>query len=318
MEFKDYYKTLGVSKNAGQDEIKKAYRKLAVKYHPDKNPNDKSAEQKFKDVSEAYEVLGDPEKRKKYDTLGQDWKKYEQAGASGGFDWSQYAGGPAGGRTHYRRYTGDMEDLFGEGGFSDFFETLFGGGFAGQQRGRSRYGRNFKDQQPRGQDFEADVNVTLSEAYHGATKIINVAGHKLRINFKPGVRNKQRLRLKGRGGPAPDGGTPGDLYLTVRLNEQPGIKREDNNLRMNHSIDIYTAVLGGETIIDTFSGKVKLKIPAGTQHNVVFRLKGKGFPNYENPSQRGDLLVNIQIKIPKDLSQREKDLFTQLKQIQQL
>ncbi len=314
MEFKDYYKTLGVGKKATQDEIKKAYRKLAVKYHPDKNPDDKTAEQKFKELSEAYEVLGDPEKRKKYDTLGQDWKKYEQAGAGGGFDWSQYAAGAGGGRTQYRRHSGDMEDAFGQGGFSDFFETLFGGGF---HPGDSRFrggGRTYRQQSVKGQDYEAEVKVTFEEAYNGITKVVNVNGQRLRITFKPGIRDRQKLRLRGRGG-AGHNGTPGDLFLIVRLADHPAMKREGDNLRVNHTIDLYTAVLGGETVLNTLSGKVKLKIPEGTGHNTVFRLKGKGFPNYENPQQKGDLLVNIQVQIPKNLTPEQKNLFRQIREM---
>lgn len=317
MEFKDYYQILGVSKNASQDEIKKAYRKLAVKYHPDKNPGDKKAEQKFKEISEAYEVLADPEKRKKYDALGKDWKQYENAGGgAGGFDWSQWMN-QGGGRTHYRRYAGDMEDLFGDSGFSEFFEAIFGdGGFGAgtQQRQRGGFG-GFSQTAMKGQDYEAEVRLTMEEAFNGASKVLTVDGDKLRVNFKPGIRDGQKLRLKGKGGSGMSGGQKGDLYLTIKIDDHPSLRRDGDDLYMDHHIDLYTAVLGGESVVDTLEGQVKVKIPKGTQNNTKLRLKNKGFPNYENPSRRGDLYVNVIVDIPKKLSQREETLFKELSQL---
>ena len=307
MEFKDYYKILGVSKSASQDEIKKAYRKLAVKYHPDKNPGDKTAEQKFKEISEAYEVLADPEKRSKYDSLGKDWKQYEQTG--GGF-------GGQGSGTQYRRYTGDMEDLFGDSGFSEFFESIFGGGFGERTKQRRQGGfRDYSQNAMKGQDYKAEVHLTIEEAFQGVTKMLTVNGQKLRVSFKPGIRDGQKLRLKGKGGVGMSNGANGDLYLTVRVDERPGMSRDGDDLYMNHHVDLYTAVLGGETLVSTLDGQVKVKVSPGSQNNTKLRLKNKGFQNYERPSKRGDLYVNLIVDIPKRLSDKEKKLFRELSEM---
>ncbi len=314
MEFKDYYKILGISKKASQDEIKKAYRKLAQKYHPDRNPNDKKAEEKFKDVSEAYEVLSDPEKRKKYDELGSDWKKYEQAGAgTGGFDWSKYASqGGFGGRGRTYTYQGDFEDVFG-GGFSDFFEQFFGGGFGTQTRGRrSNFGGFGQQSAAKGQDLKASLDISLSDAYQGAEKVVNVQGKKLRIKIKQGIKDGQTLRLKQKGGQSPAGGPNGDLYLTINVKEQKGYQRDGNDLYIDFPVDLYTAVLGGDAHLKSLNGALKFKIPAGTNSGTNLRAKGKGFTDYDNPGKKGDLYAKVLVQVPQKLSKKEKELFREL------
>lgn len=302
MEYKDYYKILGVDKKATQAEIKKAYRGLAKKFHPDKNKGDKQAEEKFKDVSEAYEVLGDEEKRKQYDQLGANWRQFQQGGAGG-----QYYGGQPGGG--FRGAQGDFSDVFGSGGgFSDFFEQFFGGGarggFSGQRAAR------------KGQDYQADMEITLQEAYAGTSRLLNVNDQQLRITTKPGVSDGQVLRIKGKGAPAPGGGAAGDLYLNVRVLPDARFERNGDDLTTTLAVDMYTAILGGEAQAHTMSGLVKLKIPAGTQSGKTLRLKGKGMPHYGHASQHGDLYVKIEVRLPTSLSAEERDLLERLRELQ--
>lgn len=304
MEFRDYYKTLGVSKNASQDEIRKSYRKLARKYHPDLNPG-KEAEEKFKEISEAYEVLSDPEKREKYDTMGADWNKYQKAGTHRGFDWSKYARSSPGGDTRYT-YSGNLDDLF-EGGFSDFFDAFFGGSF-GKQAGR-------KSSAFKGQDLQAQLEVSMQEAYNGTDKQFSINGQTLRIKLKPGIKDGQTLRLKGKGKGGMAGGPPGDLYLKIKIKTDNHITRKGNDLYIDLPVDLYTATLGGEETLDAFNGKVKLKIPPGTNSGTLMRLKGKGFPEYGNPSIRGDLYARVMIRVPRNLTSREKSLFKELNKL---
>lgn len=306
MEYKDYYKTLGVDKKASQDEIKKAYRKLAVKYHPDKNPGNKEAEEKFKQINEANDVLSDPEKRKKYDELGENWKHFQQqeAGAQG----NTYNFGGQGGGSYY--YEGDLNDIFGqsgggESGFSDFFESFFGRGRRGN--GRARESAGFK-----GQDFETEMEITLEEAYKGTSRIIQLEDEKIRITTKPGAYEDQLLRIKGKGGKGGNRGQKGDLFVRIRVAPDPRFIRNGDDLKTIHKIDLFTAVLGGETIVDTLSGKVKLKIPAGTQSGATLRVRGKGMPVYDSNNKFGDLLVQLQVDIPDKLNSRQKELFEQL------
>ncbi|HSI89462.1 MAG TPA: DnaJ C-terminal domain-containing protein [Adhaeribacter sp.] len=305
MEYKDYYKTLEVSKTATKDEIKKSYKKLARKYHPDVNPNNKEAEEKFKAISEAYEVLGDDEKRKKYDQLGADWKRYEQAGGGpGGFDWSQYAGagGPGGGR--YTHYEGD----FGGTDFSDFFSSVFGGmGGGGQARGGRRSSMAFK-----GQDYTAELHLSLEEAYHGVQKTITVNGKNLRINIKPGVADGQTIRLKGSGGPGMNGAENGDLYITLKIQPNHRYTRKGNDLFIDAPVSVYKAALGGDEEVETLSGKIRIKIQPETQNGKMLRLKGKGFPVYNHPNQHGDLYIKTVLHLPEKLTEKEKELFKQL------
>jgi curved DNA-binding protein len=306
MEYKDYYKVLGVEKSASQAEIKKAYRALAKKYHPDKNKGDKAAEEKFKDVSEAYEVLGDEAKRKQYDELGANWRQFQQQG-SGPFGGRQPGGGFRG--THYE---GDASDMFGGSGFSDFFEQFFGGGFAqqtGDFRGRGRAAK--------GQDYEAEMAITLQEAFAGTSRLITLHNQQLRITTKPGVADGQVLRIKGKGAPAVGGGTPGDLYIRVQVQPFPGIEREGKDLHAKLHVDMYTAILGGEIELHTLTGKLKLKIPPGTQNGKILRLRGKGMPVYGKPDQHGDLYVRIEVQLPVHLTEEEQKLMQQLRQLHQ-
>lgn len=301
MEYKDYYKILGVDKKASQEEIKKAYRKLAVKYHPDKNSDNKAAEEKFKQVNEANDVLSDPEKRKKYDQLGENWRQYENAGT--GFGGRRRSGG---GRTGSYTFDEDYGDMFGGGGsgFSDFFEQFFGAGARGTRPGASG---NFK-----GQDYQTDAEITLEEAFHGTHRLIELEDEKLRISTKPGAYEDQLLRVKGKGGRAGKGNR-GDLYVRIHVAPHPRYTRKGDDLHATHTIDLFTAVLGGTTIVDTMSGQVKVKIPAGTQGGKIIRIKGKGMPVYGEPNISGDLYVELQVHIPERLSDRQRELFEQLK-----
>ncbi|MFM7023766.1 MAG: DnaJ C-terminal domain-containing protein [Flavobacteriales bacterium] len=296
MEYKDYYKILGVAKTASQEDIKKAFRKLAVKYHPDKNPGNKEAEAKFKEANEANEVLSDPEKRKKYDEMGANWQQYERMGAQ------QQQGQHNRGRQRYS-YEGDPSEIFGQGDFSDFFESFFG-----QQRGRSR-------QPSRGADLEAALEISFEDAYLGGAKVINVNGDKIRLNLKPGIRNEQKIKIKGKGAPGANG-EHGDLYLTFHVQEHPQFKVEGNDIHQNISIDLYTAVLGGKIMVQTPSGKINFAIPEGMQCNKTLRLKGKGMSVYENPGTYGDMLLSVRFELPVKLSEEERKLFEQLQKIQ--
>lgn len=301
MDYKDYYKILGVDKKASQEDIKKAYRKLAVKYHPDKNKDNKAAEDRFKEVNEANEVLSDPQKRKKYDELGENWRQYEHAG-----------GRPGGGRRSNGQgpftYEGDFGDFFGQGGsgFSDFFEQFFGGGMGGGRPGSSR-SANFK-----GQDYQSEMEISLDEAYHGANRLIELENEKLRISTKPGAYEDQLLRIKGKGGKG-NKGNHGDLYVRIHVTPHPNFTRKGDDLYSTQTIDLYTAVLGGSTIVNTLSGQVKVKIASGTQNGKTIRIKGKGMPVYGNTDMFGDLYVQLQIHIPEVLTDRQRELFEQLR-----
>jgi curved DNA-binding protein len=298
MEYKDYYKILGVDKKATEAEIKKAYRKLAVQYHPDKNPGNKEAEDKFKLINEAHEVLGDREKRKKYDELGENWNRFGQEGAG---DWSANYGG---GRSRTYQY----DDNFGEGNaFSDFFETFFGRG-NGRRAGQQAHFR--------GQDYEAEMEISLEEAYQGTSRIIHVGEEKLRITVKPGTYDGQLLRIKGKGAAGSTSQHRGDLYVRIRVRQQDKVHRKGDDLYAAQPVDLYTAVLGGDVLVKSMSGTVKMKLPAGTQNGKTFRIKGKGMPVYDKSGQFGDLYVQIQAIIPEKLTKEERQLFEQLKQLQ--
>jgi curved DNA-binding protein len=307
MDYKDYYKTLGVNKTATQDEIKKTYRKLAVKYHPDKNPGDKEAEEKFKNISEAYNVLSDPEKRKQYDELGANWNKYQQAG--GGFNWQEYS-----------RSTGRPGGGFGGGSafegadFSDFFRDFFGGAANPFQGGGSEF-RNWQQTHRRGQDYQADTHINLEDAYHGTTQILTVNGKQLRLKLKPGIADGQTLKLKGKGGASPTNGPAGDLYLSVHVNPHSNYRRDGNDLHQEVWVPVYTAMLGGKIEFTSLGGKLSLNLKEGTQSDKKLRLKGKGMPHYGSPASYGDLYVTIKIKLPEKLSSEEKELLNRLKNL---
>ncbi|MBE9506862.1 MAG: DnaJ domain-containing protein [Chloroflexi bacterium] len=317
MEYKDYYKILGVDRNASEKEIKRAYRRLAREFHPDVNPDDKQAEEKFKEINEAHEVLSDSEKRSKYDQLGTNWQQWQRTGRDpGNFDWSQWTtGAPGGVRVEW---SGDLGDLFGGGGagvFSDFFRAIFGGvGGAGQTgTARSPFGRRTM----RGQDMEAQVEITLEEAFHGATRALERDGRRVRVKIPPGAQSGSKIRVASKGSPGYGGSPPGDLYLNVTVKPHPVFRRDGKNLRCNVDIDLYTAVLGGEVQVPTLDGDVSLKIPAGTNSGKTFRLRGKGMPNPRKPKQHGNLLATIQIQVPQKLSARQKELFEELARLRE-
>lgn len=305
MDYKDYYTILGVDKTASQADIKKAYRSLAKKYHPDKNKGDKTAENKFKDISEAYEVLGDKDKRQQYDQLGANWRQFQNAGAGGGQQRGQQGGG-------YNE--GDFSDMFGGGGgggFSDFFQQFFsgGGGFGQGGGGRS--------QARKGQDYQAELELTLQEAYTGTARLINLHNQQMRITTKAGVADGQQLRINGKGGPAQGGGASGDLYINVRVLPDLRFERRGDDLYTSLPVDMYTAILGGQAQVNTMSGQLKLTIPAGTQAGKSLRLRGKGMPIYGKADQFGDLYVKIEVSLPTHLSAEERQLLEKLRDIRQ-
>jgi len=317
MEYKDYYKILGVDRNASEKEIKRAYRRLAREFHPDVNPDDKQAEEKFKEINEAHEVLSDSEKRSKYDQLGTNWQQWQRTGRDpGNFDWSQWTtGAPGGTRVEW---SGDLGDLFGGGGagvFSDFFRAIFGGvGGAGQTgAARSPFGRRTM----RGQDMEAQVEITLEEAFHGATRALERDGRRVRVKIPPGARSGSKIRVASKGSSGYGGSPPGDLYLNVTVKPHPVFRRDGNSLRCNVDVDLYTAVLGGEVQVPTLDGDVSLRIPAGTNSGKTFRLRGKGMPNPRKPKQHGNLLATIQIQVPQKLSACQKELFEELARLRE-
>jgi curved DNA-binding protein len=301
MEYKDYYKILGVDKNATQQQIKKVYRRLARQYHPDVNPGVKGAEARFKEINEAYEVLSDPDKRKKYDELGSSWQQWQrQGGDPRGFDWSQwYAGEQPGARSTRVEY-GDLEDLLGSDFFNAIFGSMGGAGFGRQPRNR------------RGQDFEHPVEITLEEAYSGAKRLLQMDDRRIEVTIPPGVDTGSRVRISGEGGAGPGGGPKGDLYLRIAVLPNGVFERKGDDLYCQVPVDLYTAVLGGEATIPTLKGQVALKIPPETQSGKRFRLKGLGMPNIKNPKVKGDLYADVAIALPRALSKQEKDLFAQL------
>jgi len=304
MEYKDYYKVMGVSKSATTDEIKKAFRKLAVKYHPDKNPGDKKAEEKFKEIAEANEVLSDPEKRKKYDELGANWKEYEQQQQAGGnFYGGRSSRGRAGGGFNPEDFGG------GEGGFSDFFESIFGGG--GGFSGFGGSGR--KSNRPsRGHDLQTEMDITLEEAFHGGPKQISLNGQLLKLSLQPGIREGQVIRLKGKGAEGAGGGTNGDLLIAIHIAKHPRYEVKGNDIYFDIPVDLYKAVLGGKIPVQLIDKQIMMDIPAGTDSDKKFRLKGMGMRLFEKPDTRGDAYARIQIKVPKTLTAREKELFEEL------
>ena len=316
MEYKDYYQILGVDRNASEKDIKRAYRRLARQLHPDVNPDDKRAEEKFKEINEANEVLSDREKRAKYDQLGASWQQWQRMGHDPGqFDWSQwFAGAPGGARVEW---SGDLGNIFGGAGadmFSDFFRSLFGG-MAGARRTRATddlFRRTTSRRTTRGQDVEAPVEITLEEALHGTTRVLEQDGRRIQVKIPPGARSGSKVRIAGKGGPGYGGGPTGDLYLNITVKPHPVLKREEDNLRCEVDVDLYTAVLGGQARISTLNGDVSLNIPPGTNGGKTFRLRGKGMPNPRYPKQRGDLLATVQVQVPQKLSPREQELFEEL------
>ncbi len=290
MEFIDYYKALGLEKNATEGEIKKAYRKLARKLHPDLNPDDKEAHKKFQVINEANEILSDPEKRKKYDLYGKDWQHAEQFEQQAHSQGGQYSGGQP----------FSNED---DGQFTEFFRSMFGG--EGSTR-KSKY---------RGRDYKAEIILSLMDAMETHQQTLTVNNKNIRITIPAGIANDQVIKLKGHGAPGENGGPNGDLYITFIIAPDNNFKRLGNDLFTKATIDLYTAVLGGETTIDTMKGKVKLKVNPGTQYGTKIRLKGKGFPVYKKEGEAGDLYVTYDIQLPVNLTEEQKLLFTELSKL---
>jgi curved DNA-binding protein len=300
MDYKDYYKTLGVERNASEDDIRKAYRKLAMKYHPDRNPNDKQAEERFKEINEAYQVLSDATKRAHYDRLGSDYSNWQQRGAPGDFNWDQYGGYPGGVRVDY----GDLDDILGgAGGFSDFFRTIFGRSAEGAGTGT----RTRTRQQPQG--YQQELSITLDEAFHGTTRLLQTDGKQKQVRIPAGVRTGSKVRVAGAG---PNGL---DLYLIVDVQEDKRFERRGNDLHTTATVNLFTAVLGGEAEVETLNGKIKLNVPAGTQPEQVFRLAGRGMPTVKNADEKGDLYVRLKVQIPKYLSPKQRELLEEAARI---
>jgi curved DNA-binding protein len=318
MEYKDYYKILGVEKSASQDEIKKAYRKLAVKYHPDKNKGDKASEEKFKEIGEAHEVLRDPEKRKLYDQLGANWKQYQQAGYNPGAGSGRQRAHSGPGGQYYYEFEGDPSEYFsGKSGFSDFFESFFGGGRSSRGfQGSGGFGGfddfgGFEGHKP-GSDLAGEISISLNEAYTGTQRIVDLGSEKIKVRIKPGAYDGLKLRIKGKGEKGRSGHA-GNLYLTIRVQPHADYERKGDDLYMQIPLDLFTALLGGRQEINTLSGKVIISIPEGTQNGKQLRLKGKGMPVYGR-HYRGDLYVKLDVKLPDKLTPEQKELIKQTRE----
>lgn len=289
MDHIDFYKLLEVEKTASTVEIKKAYRKLARKYHPDLNPNNKEAEKKFKEINEANAVLSDPDKRKKYDEHGNDWKheqEFEQA------------------RKQQQQAPRNTSQQYSGGDFSDLFGSMFGGSQNQSQRARFR-----------GQDLNAELKLKLSDVYQTKQQTLTVNGKNIRLTFPAGIENGQTIKVPGHGSPGANGGPIGDLYITFSVENDTEFKRDGNNLYADVDLDLYTALLGGEVLVNTFDGKVKLKVSSGTQSGTKVKLKAKGFPVYKKDNEYGDLFITYQVKLPTNLNEKEIELFTELRNI---
>ena len=306
MDYKNYYEVLGVDRKASQEEIKRAYRKLAMKYHPDRNPDNKEAEEKFKEANEAYQVLSDSEKRTHYDRFGASYSQWQQRGGEpGNFNWGDWFGsaGAPGGRGTRVQYE-DMGSMFsgtGGTGFSDFFETLFGGmGAAGM--GGTGTGANQRSGARAPQRYEQPVQISLQEAYDGTVRVLESNGRRVQVKIPAGAKSGTKVRARGE---APGGG---DLYLKVEVTKDTRFERKGNNLHTDISVDIFTALLGGDAKVQTMKGSVTLNIPAGTQPEQVFRLSGRGMPKLKSPESKGDLYVRVKVNIPKSLSEEQRAL----------
>jgi curved DNA-binding protein len=298
MEFIDYYKILEIQKTSTEADIKAAYRKLARKYHPDLNPNDENAKMKFQQINEANEVLSDPEKRKKYDKYGKDWKhadEFEKANQQ----QSQSRGSSGGKQTN----RGEYEDFSGD--FSEFFESMYGSG-AGDRSKQTKF---------RGQDLNAELHLNLMDVYKTQQQTLTVNGKSIRLTIPAGVENGQVIKITGHGTPGVNGGPNGDLYITFTIANHPKFKREGSNLYANVDLDLYTALLGGDIQVDTLDGKVKLKIAPETQSNTKVKLKGKGFPVYKKEGEFGDLYITYNVKLPTHLTEKEREIFTELSKL---
>ena len=315
MQFKDYYQALGISRDADQAEIKKAYRRRARKFHPDVYTG-ADAEDKFKEVNEAYQVLSDEDKRARYDRFGADWERYQSAPGTGAADFTEWYTGDPGGQVHF-----DFGSGQGGSGFSDFFDLLFGAeGFRSDRRGSTMGG--YQPQPVRGEDYEYPVQLSVSEAFNGTTRMFELsttpqgqptARQKIEVSIPPGVRNGSRVRVAGKGGPGRNGGPPGDVYLRIKLRPDSRFTVDGSVVRTEVEVPLYTAILGGEVVVPVPSGKrLALTIPEGTQNGQTIRLKGQGWPTSVGSATRGDLIVKVKVVLPEDLSDDEKQLFEEL------
>ncbi|MBN2471785.1 MAG: J domain-containing protein [Anaerolineae bacterium] len=297
--YKDYYEVLGVGRDASQKDIKRTYRKLARKYHPDVNPGDKAAEERFKEINEAHEVLGDEEKRKQYDRLGSQYQQWQRSGGQGSVPWEDIFQQAGGGGAQY--------DFSGSDSFMDILNAFFSGGMGGtRQQARQRTAP------VKGRDIEQEVLITLEEAYSGTRRDFNRNGRRLSVNIPPGARTGTRVRVSGKGESGYSGGPPGDLYLVVKVKDHPVYQRDGDDLTRELSLDLFTAVLGGEIEVPTLSGAVRLKIPPGTQSGQKFRLSSRGMPRLRNQRENGDLYVRMMVQVPKHLNEEQRALFERL------
>ena len=309
MEYKDYYKILGVDRSANENEIRRAYRKLALKYHPDRNPNDSSAEEKFKEINEANQVLSDPQKRARYDQLGESYTQWQARGApTSGFNWEDWANVTTGGGT--RVDMGDLEDMLG-GQFSEFFRNIFGGMYNTGPRTQSQRTRSSQARRP---EYQQKVTISLPEAFQGATRRLEIQDRKLEVKIPPGAHTGTKVRVPG--AIALQTGERDDLYLVLEVADDARFERKGDNIHTTAALDLYTAILGGEITITTLSGKIMLTIPPGTQPDQVFRVSGRGMPHMKDPQTHGDLFVKVKIQIPQRLTQQQKQLFEQLARMQ--
>lgn len=295
MEYRDYYKILGVSRSASTDEIKKAYRKLAMQYHPDRNPGDKQAEERFKEMNEAYQVLSDPQKRARYDQLGDSYSQWQQNGSGENFDWGRWTTQPGGQQVN-------IDDLFGEGAFSDFFSAIFGGTNMGQAV-RNRTSR-------RAPSVQQQVTISLQEAFSGTKRTLQIGNRRVEVTIPAGARSGTKIRVPA-GGPGRGGGSASYIYLVVDLAEDPVFKVEGNDLHTQVTVDVFKAMLGGEAEVKTMAGKVLLTIPAGTQPDQAFRITGRGMPKLDRPEMKGDLYVRVKVQIPRQLTAKQKSLLAE-------
>jgi curved DNA-binding protein len=310
MEYKDYYKTLGIEKKADAEQIKRAYRKLAMQYHPDRNPGNKQAEEKFKEINEAYQVLSDPEKRARFDQLGDSYARYTQrGGAPGSFNWEDwYVRTPGSGNV--RVEMGDLDDILG-GGFSEFFSRIFGGLGGMPNAGGGTTPRGYSRTQVAKPTFEHEIEITLQEAYQGTSRRIELDGRRLEVKIPKGARTGTKVRVRDAISSGAEG-QKGDLYLVIKVKNDPNFERKEADLYTDVQVSLFTAVLGGEVTINTLSGKVVLTIPPGTQPGQTFRLVGRGMPLMRNPDSSGDLFVRANVEIPRNLSEKQRQLFQQL------